>query len=118
MESIQIQNQSGIETVNVSSVVAGAFWHLIEQQKSKEMAFNFKILESTDEKALEYTSTCNLCLDNKPNIVLLPCGHCCFCKTCFIKYIANSSEWIFTLYNLKCISSPCIYVINVMLTLN
>ena len=103
MESIQIQNQNGVETVYVSPQVAGAFRHLVEQQKSKEMAFSLKITELTDEKAPEGTSTCNLCLDNKPNIVLLPCGHCCFCKTCFIKYITNSGEWIFSLHNLKCI---------------
>ena len=60
-------------------------------------------MDLTDEKAPENASTCNLCLDNKPNILLLPCGHCCFCKTCFIKYIMNSGEWIFTLHNLKCI---------------
>ena len=71
MESIQIQNQNGIETVYVSPEVAGTFRHLVEQPKSKEMAFNFKIMELTDEKAPE-SSTCNLCLDNKPNIVLLP----------------------------------------------
>ena len=101
MESIQIQNQNGVETVYVPPQVAEAFRHL--QQKPKEMAFSSKIMDLTDEKALEYTSTCNLCLDNKPNILLLPCGHCCFCKTCFIKYITNSGEWIFTLHNLKCI---------------
>ena len=106
MESIQVPDgQDGVETIWVSPIVATALKRLIDQQNKpkKEMSFSLKILDLSDEKALDDCTSCNLCMDNKPNIVFLPCGHCCICKTCFLKYITGHSECIFTLHNLKCI---------------
>ena len=105
MESIQLPaGQDRIETVWVSPVVKTVLQRLIDQQNNpkKEMTFCLKILDLCDEKAPENTTSCSICMDNKPNIVLLPCGHCSSCKTCFIKHITGQSECIFTLHNFKC----------------
>ena len=105
MESIQLPaGQDRIETIWVSPIVKTALQRLIDQQNNpkKEMTFCLKILDLCDEKAPENATSCGICMDNKPNIVLLPCGHCCSCKTCFLKHITGQSECIFTLHNFKC----------------
>ena len=105
MESIQVPDgQNGVETIWVSPIVKTALQRLIDQQNEpkKEMSFCLKILDLSDEKAPENVTSCAICMDNKPNIAFLPCGHCSSCKTCFLKHITGQSECIFTLRNFKC----------------
>lgn len=40
-------------------------------------------LKTEDIKTEIDTDKCSICLDNKRCIALIPCGHTCYCKTCF-----------------------------------
>ena len=103
MESVQIPDgQNAVETIWVSPIVATALKRLIQQQNEpkKEMTFCLKILDLVDEKAPENGNSCAICTENKPNIVLLPCGHCCSCKTCFLKYIYLDKVGVYLPYRI------------------
>lgn len=56
-------------------------------KKNKEIEYSFN-----KDLKIYNMDTCIICLDNKPNLILDECMHCCYCIECFLS--STNASWI------------------------
>eukprot|EP01088_Endostelium_zonatum_P015467 TRINITY_DN3803_c0_g1_i1.p1 TRINITY_DN3803_c0_g1~~TRINITY_DN3803_c0_g1_i1.p1 ORF type:complete len:397 (-),score=55.20 TRINITY_DN3803_c0_g1_i1:85-1275(-) len=63
----------------LQSSTAETYKHIQQQYESEVKKLKEK------EKAQKKVKECSVCMDNEPNVVILPCAHVCCCRACSVK---------------------------------
>jgi hypothetical protein len=73
------------------SQMRGKFFYRVSKNNIKIIEDNSKIINSVESKECKISikqiyenvdADCIICMDNKYEVVLVPCGHYCLCKEC------------------------------------